>query len=126
MTVAVTGCGESFATVTGTVTLDGKSVDAGTVTFTPTSGPAIAKEIINGAYQVDRVPLGNAGVSVIGPPDVKNEADRGMAQKLGKAPPPPPPPATKIPLKYADPATSGLKYTVKRGDNSYKIELSSK
>ena len=80
----------------------------------------------NGGTPHRRSP-GKALVTVRSPPDP--EPTKGMIEKSGnsgKAPPPPPPKPTPIPKKYGDVATSGLKYTVVKGENTYNIELSSK
>lgn len=58
------GCGRSTGTVTGTVSLDGKALPAGQISFIPSSGPAVSAQIKDGAYTVAGVPTGEVKVTV--------------------------------------------------------------
>ena len=69
LTVGVSGCwsGPDYptATVEGEVTVDGKPLSHGTMTFTPLeiAGTAVAAEIDNGRYTAVDVPAGRVRVS---------------------------------------------------------------
>jgi hypothetical protein len=62
------GCGSSTATVSGEVTLDGRPVGNGYITFTPEDGkgPDAGGVIVNGRYSVSRLPAGPKVVRVMG------------------------------------------------------------
>jgi hypothetical protein len=132
------GCG-SKGTITGTVTYKGTPIPAGTIVFAPDSGePSVNAPIADGKYTIDKVPPGPAKVAVsstyseglISPIQV-------MLQKSGGKPAEDMPEGArklmegaahakkgvKIPDDYADPATSGLTYTVKDGKQTHDIDL---
>ena len=64
--LALPGCGGGGgkAKVTGTVTLDGKPLPAGTIAFIPEKGPAVAASIRDGVYTAAAVPIGDVKVTV--------------------------------------------------------------
>jgi hypothetical protein len=65
--VSMVGCfGSSSGEVHGTVTLDGKPVEKGTIEFVPQDGqgPTAGAEIANGRYTVLQVPVGTATVRI--------------------------------------------------------------
>ena len=55
----LSGCGSSLATVSGTVTYDGKPVEDGYITFTPADGKGKdgGGPIKNGHYRVTELPI---------------------------------------------------------------------
>jgi hypothetical protein len=57
------GCGGK-GKVSGTVTLDGQPLPAGTITFVPSKGPGAAGKIEDGKYSVTGVPVGKMTVTV--------------------------------------------------------------
>ncbi len=68
--LAVSGCGHgtdySSSTVSGTVTIDGRPVAKGFITFNPTKqgqGPSAGGKIAEGKYQCERVPVGKQRVT---------------------------------------------------------------
>jgi hypothetical protein len=66
------GCDSSkVADVSGTVTIDGKSVESGSITFLPVDGhsPTAGGEIKDGKYNV-RVPIGQMKVSISVPKEI--------------------------------------------------------
>src|SRR5207244_8458367 len=71
------GCGDGFAPVTGTVSVDSTPVAKGTITFIPVDGksPDRGGEINNGAYHV-RAPVGEMKVKISMP------VDTGVRKKL--------------------------------------------
>jgi hypothetical protein len=142
--LAVAGCGGSTGTITGTVTYQGKPLKGGVVMFTPAGGGGAAVATIgeDGTYTAEKVPVGEATITV-DTAFLKPAAGRG--EMGGNAPKYEPPkeapeggaPAYKppsdaganarkyvpIPPKYADPAQSGLKYTVTGGSQKKDIPL---
>jgi hypothetical protein len=117
-TVGTGGCGgEPVGMVSGLVTLDGKPVDGGTVSFLPPAGGVPVTTLIgsDGRYVASGVPVGEVMVGVQAPGDdsgaageiIKNQGAKGGPQQA------PPKPAVRFPDRYADPSTSGLKVTVK-------------
>jgi hypothetical protein len=118
------GCGGG-GSVSGKVTLDGQPLTSGTVTFHPiASGPvAIGTIGSDGRYELavgqDRsVPPGEYLVTV--------EATEPVAAEPTPAKGPPRPPAAPkriTPAKYADRATTDLRFTVKPGGNKIDLEL---
>jgi hypothetical protein len=142
--VGAAGCavgGSSTGTVTGKVTYKGGPVKGGNVYFfVDDKNPGVGEIQEDGTYKAERVPVGNAKVSV----DTESmKPPMGMpaaAAKKYTAPPPdpkvkteayvPPDPGerakryVKIPEKYIDPERSGLTYTVKTGSQEFNIEIS--
>jgi hypothetical protein len=143
------GCGGGKSTVTGKVTYNGKPVVWGTVILIDAQGQYHQGAIdLGGNYTTDdAVPEGAVKIGVVSP---KPEGGKVLAPKGGAkagggsgfedprdkfmkeqgtgqntAPPRTIPPTGAwfpIPSKYADPNTSGLSGTVKKGDE-LKIEL---
>lgn len=58
------GCGKGKGTVSGTVTLDGQPLPAGTINFLPSKGPGAGGSIEDGKYSVANVPAGTMTVTV--------------------------------------------------------------
>lgn len=124
LVTAIVGCGGSDATVSGTVTLDGRAVGPGTIVFAPvdgTSNPADGAIQVDGSYflktsrDVGLKPgKYRASVSVLDQPPVKPGERSMVAAKL------------ITPEKYADPSTSGLEYDVASGSNTIDVKLTSK
>lgn len=122
LTAALTlGCGRSHeATTSGTVTLDGKPLSSGTVTFHPSKGGAAAYGHIqsDGSYEI-RTGSGRglaAGEYIITvavlealPPDPETGEPRAKAI---------------TPPRYADVKTSGLRFTVRSGVNRIDLPMS--
>ncbi|RIK75970.1 MAG: hypothetical protein DCC67_14525 [Planctomycetota bacterium] len=124
--VVAAGCsGSSFESqVEGTVTLDGERVGPGTVVFAPADGksnPADGAIQLDGSYFLKtsrelglKPGVYKASVTVFDQPEIK-PGERSMTPAKMVTPP-----------KYADPATSGLEFTVKPGQNTIDIGLTSK
>jgi len=122
------GCGESGAPgraqAQGTITLDGRPLEKGTVFFVDASGlPAGVGNIQGGSFEISE----NAGTKGVLPGDyrVKVESwkvepgtllDNGSFAKGESA----------IAKKYNDAGASGLKAEVKPGSNSFEFEVTSK
>jgi hypothetical protein len=124
--VSVTGCGGPYdASARGMVTLDGKVVPRGMVSFNPVSGGPVAYAMIgeDGHYVVrtgrdEGLPAGDYQVSITAyeAPAVA-QTDKGG---------PPPPGKAITPVWYRMKETSGLKFNVKPGKNEINLELTSK
>lgn len=105
----ILGCGPNQpddpnrSTISGAVTLNGKPLPAGTITFKAAEGYIATTVSINegGRYSTTRAPIGANGVSI------DTESLR-FGYPAGYVP---------IPAKYADPSTSGFKVDVKAGEN---------
>jgi hypothetical protein len=143
------GCGPDYkarAVVKGKVTLGGKkSLTTGTVMFYGKDGITASASIDpDGNYEMNDAPLGECQVTVTVqglPSDMA--ARQGVVGRLkGKGPAmpagpknpeessPPLPSAPKVPKeivpidsKYAKPDTSGLKFTVQKGEQTFNIDL---
>jgi len=133
LSMLVAGCGASRGRISGKVSYQGKPLTAGTVFFQPTQGGKDAAALSSGigkdgAYQIKNIPLGEYKVYVRTP-----KADFKMPIPGGKAP------ASsadtmpgkgdssasvvEVPEKYGKPDSSGLTYTVKKGDQPFDIDL---
>lgn len=119
--VLATGCDRGTGTLSGQVTYKGQPVTSGMVTVVDADGvPHGASIQPDGKYRVTDVPAGPVRVAVTSPdPRIAAAEARGE----GATPPPATAAWRPIPERYADAATSGLTFTVKRGDNVFPIEL---
>lgn len=119
------GCGSEFgATAEGMVTLDGKPISPGFITFAPedpAAVPAVSDLDSKGHFVLTTskkhgLAPGKYKVAIqaFRPPDVP-AGQRTMT-----------PSERLVPEKYFDVKTSGLEYTVEPGTNSIPVELSSK
>ncbi|GAA4429515.1 hypothetical protein [Bremerella cremea] len=129
------GCsnGHNLAQVHGTVTYQGKPLKNGTIIIEvsdnrPAYGQIVDGQIVNVSTfeQNDGVPVGEATIAInsIAEPGADNKggasgsADRPSESGgivTGK---------NILPLRYANPATSGLTATIAAGDNELSFELS--
>jgi len=150
----VLGCspsgGETIDTeyVEGIVTLDGQPVEGATVTFMPvTQGQgvsAVGKSDAEGKVKLTAVGAGAGKTGEAGAGTVEGEYYVGVikteaedelteeeAEEQGVELPEQTGPPTEgkityiVPKKYGDPKTSGIKVTVKKGENTVPIELTS-
>jgi hypothetical protein len=125
----VVGCGpsgvrypETGATLEGTLTYNNDKVGAALVIAQNDSGSATAFVDDDGHYKIENVPLGEVNLGV------DTEAGKGramgnlMAQSQGKAKGAPK--MIDVPVKYRDPTTSGIKTSIKKGENKYNIDIS--
>jgi hypothetical protein len=120
----VLGCGGAHdSSVTGLVTLDGKAVPRGTVSYQPDAGgpPAYALIEEDGTYVVrtgreEGLKSGSYSVTV-----TSNEPPSGPSPNGG----PPPPGKAITPVRYRSKETSGLKFTVESGRNEINLDLKS-
>jgi hypothetical protein len=124
LTLAISGCSKTSATVTGHVRYQGAAVPAGNVTF---HGPdnQTSTAIINseGSYTATKVPLGLVKVAVTTPPPVSAAKVKLTQQvKKGQIAPQSVQPVS-IPKQYGDPEKSGLALTVTTGSQPFDIDL---
>lgn len=118
------GCGNDYdAFVTGRVTLAGAPLTRGTVSFMPQSAgpPASGSIAADGIYELR---TGRAESISSGPYIVTVTANEPPTQAQGEDGGPLPLGKAITPRWYADPATSGLAYTVKPGKNEINLDLS--
>jgi len=123
LTLAV-GCA-GRGDVSGTVSYKGKALVFGTVQFEASDGTIKQANIeTDGSYSIPGVPVGEAKVAVS-----SDNPRSGAFQPLQREgmPPPTPLPEVKgwfpIPPEYQDLSKPKLTYTVKRGKNTYEIDL---
>jgi hypothetical protein len=140
---AMTGCGKNprsaeHVEVSGNVLFQGKPLPGGEVKFVAINGGFAATGIIdeNGHYQI-KAPVGEVEIGVSnrmlrangglrggrGPQEAvslreKKAGERKAQLVKGRW--------VNIPSGYADPHTSGLKYTVEPGSQTYDIKLTAK
>jgi len=139
--LGLSGCGPGTATVSGKVTIDGKPLKAGNLTFIPSAAGKQSRGMTineNGEYKLEHVPVGPVTICVETeslnpagkrmPPAYKPPAGQKAPEGFGSGDSAAE--AAKryvpIPKKYAEKDTSGLTYEVKSGSQEYDIELKSK
>lgn len=138
-----TGCGPDYkarGVVKGTVTSGKKPLTVGTVMFYGKTGNTGSASIQpDGTYIMPDAPVGECKVTVTVPEmDPSSRArlkGKGPAMPSGPMNPeeaggPPAPPLAVIPkevvpidAKYSNPETSGLTFTVQKGEQTYNIDL---
>jgi hypothetical protein len=139
--LTLTGCTRT-GTVTGSVTLDGQPVLYGQVAFTGADGKAVSALISNGKFTLEKVPVG-PGTFTVDTQSVqamRNELTLMQGNDASGAPAPPSNATTEarmkelmevdqkgliVPASYNDPSKSGLKYTVKSGNQPFDLKLTS-
>jgi len=123
--VFILGCGSEFAaSVSGTVTLDGKTIGPGVVNFSPTdlkSNPAVGTISPDGSYvlksnRTEGLPPGKYRVAVT-VFEQSPEAARGERSNA--------PPKLLTPAKYDNAETSGFEFDVVTGSNTIDLPLTS-
>ena len=118
---ASVGCGGKPASVTGLVTVDGKPVDQGTVTYSPSGGGMRASGLIqsDGTYEIKTnrdagLEIGMYDVAVVSREVIVTSPDA-----------PPMPGKYIVPKRYGKAKTSGLQFDVVKGGNDINLELTS-
>jgi len=121
---AATGCARQ-GDVSGKISYKGKPLVWGTVQFEG-SDNLLRQANINsdGTYTVRGVAVGQSKIAVS---SINPQSSDFQTRQVEGRPPPKPRPKVQgwfpIPDKYDAPYKSGLVYTVKRGENTYDIEL---
>jgi hypothetical protein len=95
---AVSAADEELASVGGKVIYNGKPLDDAVITFHLKEDQFVGAKIKGGKFRVDRVPVGPVKVTI----DSKKVA---------------------LPIKFADPETSGLRVIIKKGKNPVNFML---
>ena len=113
--LAAAGCGGGWGTCSGTVTLDGAPLKAGSISFHPTGdGPTAYGMVKDGAFEIstgqkDGLPPGKYKVTVSAS-TIPKEGTKETAKLL-------------TPPKYSTAAGTDLEADVKSGSNSFKFEM---
>ena len=118
-TLGLAGC-SSQGSVTGEVTLDGKPIDLGALTFEASGKPKLSASIKEGG----KYALEHAGKNSVEPGTYK-VVIRGYERDTKHKPGSPPNHKVITPEKYASASTSGLTAEVKAGSNIFDFELES-
>ena len=118
------GCAERRGDISGTVRLGGKPVSRGFVTFVSQDNPRLrtsSRVGDDGRYHVSDCPVGTVKITCKtavphgGKADLARVGRRVTKSLEVKLP--------AIPAHYANPETSGIKYTVISGKQRYDLEL---
>ena len=131
LVLALSGCGSGTGSVAGKVTLKGKVVKGGTVTFVGADKRVVTAPIdTEGSYTIERIATGPARISVTPPaapvavPRGRNMMDPSkMGGPGGGTTTAPAEKPAAIPADYQNPDKSGLTYTVNSGKQEHNIEL---
>jgi hypothetical protein len=133
MVLAIVGCSDKTATVdtlprravSGTVTLDGKPLTVGKITFSPAEkekavGPDVSGDIKEGKFSIDRASGPTPGkykiiISGIPPVEIKSDEMPGAAPKRQPEP---------VPAKY-NAKTTLTKDVSDTGTNEFEFPLTS-
>jgi hypothetical protein len=124
------GCAAGHGDVSGKVTYKGKALVLGTVQLQAADKTLLQANIgSDGSYSIPGVPLGEARVAVssTNPQSADSQplvrGERGERQPTTPKAPPPVAGWFPIPAEYGDLNKSRLTYTVKKGPNTYDIDL---
>jgi hypothetical protein len=133
LALALSGCGStSSGTISGTVTLNRKALEGGTVIFFCENGKLLRAPIDeNGAYTISEAPPGPAAIAVVGqepmPKRIRSyggaPVPQATSKKIENDNPPTARKRVRVPVRYHKPDTSGLTHTVEPGDQTHDIEL---
>lgn len=123
--VVLAGCGSGGGTLSGRVAVDGTPLANGMLMVQAANGTQLSSPVIDGRYEVRKVPLGPARLAVrslppppmIGPPPTATVTGGGPAK--GDA-------FTPLPDDYADAERSGLRVDVAGGSQRADLELSAR
>jgi len=124
------GCGSGgpvMGRVSGTVTHEGKPLDHGTITFSPTDGqrPSATGAIQSGgSYTLQTAEPGDGAVVGEYKVAISDIDSNVFATDLPGAPVKVP--KSSIPKKYSDPGTSSLTAKVERGSNKLDFDIKDK
>jgi len=113
---------ETGATLEGTVTYGKDTVGAALVIARNETGQSTAFVDGNGHFKLENVPLGEVNIGVNTDAGKGQAMGKAMAQAQGKAKGAPPT-VIDVPSQFADPATSGIKTTINKGENKFDIVI---
>lgn len=117
--VTLAGCAPATGTVSGTITINGKPLTAGQITFQSEVGnhDAFSAPITDGHYETGPIPAGPCKVTVIHSSVAKPAASgNDLVQARGSR-------SIAVPDKYGRADSSGLTFTVKSGANTFDRDL---
>jgi hypothetical protein len=109
------GRGQALCGVSGTVTLGTELLDEASINFySPSTGAGVIAAVSSGVFSVQgKLRPGDYRVTILpkaSPPPIPGESR-------------PPAPKARIPVKYQDERTSGLRFTLQEGRNTVEIRL---
>lgn len=117
--VVLCGCRESKpiwgGPISGKVIFQNKPLPSGAITFIGPDGHAANCEIINGAYSIDKAPMGDCRVTVMTSPKTAPGAVPNYNRVPGVYEP--------IPERYARQETTDIKFTITEHPQTHNIEL---
>ena len=121
LALTITGCDAGRGEISGTVRYGGKVVSSGQVTVVSASDASIvARSLIlnDGSYKVADCPLGQVKIAVQTaiPRSGTGRAGKQLGANADSS-------RVKLPVRYADPTSSGLETTVNRGQHRFDIDL---
>jgi hypothetical protein len=117
LALTLAGCGGGKGEVVGKVRFNGQALSAGRVTLVSATNPgAVAYSLIlkDGTYKVTDCPSGPVRIAV---QTVVPRSGRLAVTKSTAGG------SLMVPVRYADPSTSGLEYTVRAGWQRHDIDL---
>jgi hypothetical protein len=112
---------ESGATLEGTVTYGKEPVGAALVIAQNETGVATAFVDDDGHYVLKNVPLGEVNLAVNTAAGKGQAMGKFMSQSQGKGKGAPR--IIDVPSNFADPAKSGIKTTINKGENKFDIVI---
>jgi hypothetical protein len=131
--LGLTGCGKGQATISGTVTFEGKPLKFGSVFMVGEDRESHSSEIgADGTYRIEKVPFGNARVVVSSIDPQENLVPAFPNNRPGALGPKLPPGRVNnegwfpIPADYGDLNKSGLTLTVDQANKVFDIPLKAK
>ena len=131
LVVALTGCGKATGDVTGIVKFKGQPLKGGSVMFVDGSGALVQTEIgTDGKFTAQKVNVGNNKIAVHYVDNRINEyaqeiasRGKGSVQPMTNMPKLDTSDMITLPEQYSTPEKSGLSLDVKKGQNSYDIDI---
>jgi hypothetical protein len=120
VTLLAAGCGETgTGSVRGTITVAGKPLPRGSITFLPGAGDRdpVTAAVIDGVYDTGPMPTGPARITILH--STSAPAPAGGDRVPGQTPADP----LRVPPKYHSPDTSGLSLPVKPGANTFDYDI---
>jgi hypothetical protein len=120
MTLLAAGCEEAgTGSVRGTITVAGRPLPRGSITFLPAAGDRdpVTAAVIDGVYDTGPMPTGPARITIM------HSTHAPAAAGGDRTSPRLPADAPRVPAKYHSPDTSGLSLPVKPGANTFDYDV---
>jgi hypothetical protein len=125
----VGGCGpsgdrlpETGATLEGTVTYGREPVLVAMIIIQGEGGASTAFVDDGGRYKAENVPLGKVQIAINTAAGKGQMTGKVMAQSQGKGGKSAPK-MIDVPARFADPSTSGITTTIKKGENNFDVVI---